>query len=86
MEIFAKIKEILINFNIIKSTFVGEMFIYVDKHGNPTDIEDGVMIKFLKPIISVKCYKKDADKLLFQKAHELYPQYKGYINIFWYDT
>lgn len=82
MGIFAKIKEILINANIIKSTFVGEMFIYVDKHGNPTDIEDGVKIKFLIPIISVKCYKKDADKLLFQKAHELYPQYKGYINIF----
>lgn len=82
MRIFAKIKEILINVNIIKSTFVGEMFIYVDKHGNPTDIEDGVKIKFLKPVISVKCYKKDTYKLLFQKAHELYPQYKGYINIF----
>lgn len=82
MGIFSKIKEILINFNIIKSIFVVEMFIYVDKHDNPTDIEDGVKIKFLKPVISVKCYKKDADKLLFQKAHELYPQYKGYINIF----
>lgn len=82
MGIFTKIKNILINVNIIKSTFVGEMFIYVDKHGNPTDIDDGVMIKFLDPAISVKCYKKDADKLLFQKAHELYPQYKGYINIF----
>lgn len=82
MGIFAKIKEILINVNIIKKTFVGEMFIYVDKHGNPTDIEDGVKIKFLKPVISEKCYKRDADKLLFQKAYELYPQYKGYINIF----
>ena len=82
MGIFVKIKEILINLNIIKSTFIGEMFIYVDKHGNPTDIEDGVKIKFLKPVTSVKCYKKDVNKLLFQKAHELYPQYKGYINIF----
>lgn len=75
------IKKILINLNLLKSEFDGQIFIYIDKDGNSSKIITDT-VKWLE-LISVKCYKKNADEELLKMAYSIHPELdKRIIHIF----
>lgn len=75
------IKKILIDLNLLKSEFDGQIFIYIDKNGNPSKLMTNT-VKWLE-LISVKCYKKNSDKKLFEMAYSIHPELdKRIIHIF----
>lgn len=76
-----KLKWFIIKLNIFKHTFHSiEGFVYVDKYRKPVnDITDE--IRWLGTV-DVHCRYKDIDKKAIEAFHSLYPEYKGYVNIF----
>jgi len=76
-----KIKKFIIKLNIFKYTFHSiEGFVYVDTYRNPVNDITGE-VRWLGTV-DVHCRYKDADKKAIEAFGNLYPQYKGYINIF----
>ena len=76
-----KLKWFIIKLSIFKHTFHSiEGFVYVDKYRKPVnDITDE--IRWLGTV-DVHCRYKDIDKKAIEAFHSLYPEYKGYVNIF----
>lgn len=76
-----KLKWFIIKLNIFKFTFRSiEGFVYVNEYGEPVHyISDAV--KWLGTV-DVHCYYKDMEKRAIESFGAMYPQYKGYINIF----
>ena len=76
-----KLKWFIIKLNIFKFTFHSiEGFVYVNKYREPVHyISDSV--KWLGTV-DVHCYYKDMEKKARESFSAMYPQYKGYINIF----
>lgn len=73
-------KWFLIKLNIFKYTFFVNSFVYIDNNENITKkITD--KIKWLKTI-KVKCFYKNMDKEALKILYAMYPQYKGFINLF----
>ena len=76
-----KLKWFIIKLNIFKFTFHSiEGFVYVNKYGEPVR---GLAnhVKWLGTV-DVHCYYKDAYKKAIELFGAMYPQYRGYINIF----
>ena len=69
----------LISHNIIKGDFYVQGFIYIKNHKPTNDITTN--IKWLEEI-SIHCYFKDLYKIAFDKFNNMYPQYKGFINLY----
>lgn len=75
------IKKILIDLNLLKSEFDGQIFIYIDEDGNPSKLMTNT-VKWLE-VISVKCYKKNSDEKLFKMAYSIHPELdKRIIHVF----
>ena len=75
-----KLKWFVIKTNLFKHTFNVEGFVYVDIFKNPVKhITD--KIKWLRDV-DIYCRYKDIDKKAIEAFHSLYPEYKGYINVF----
>lgn len=75
-----KLKWFIIKTNLFKHTFNVDGFIYVDTFRNPVnDITEEV--RWLGNV-DIHCLYKDIDKKAIEVFHSLYPEYKGYINIF----
>ena len=80
MDFINKIKRLVIRSNLIKHTFAIEGFVYVDTCQNPVHyISENV--RWLG-LICVHCRYKDIDKKAIEKFEDMYPQYRGYINVF----
>lgn len=76
-----KIKWFIIKLNIFKYTFHSiEGFVYVDKYRKPVNDITGE-VRWLGTV-DVHCRYKDANKKAIEAFGNLYPRYKGYINIF----
>ncbi len=76
-----KLKWFIIKLNIFKHTFHSiEGFVYVDKYRKPVNDITGE-IRWLGTV-DVHCRYKDIDKKAIEVFHSLYPEYKGYVNIF----
>lgn len=73
------VKEFLANHNLMKRIYYGDVFIYVDKDGNPTN-EMTDKIRWLRPVF-VYCYRKDKDDAITKAITGLYPEYEGFFNI-----
>lgn len=76
-----KLKWFVIKLNIFKFTFHSiEGFVYVNKYREPVhDITDSV--RWLGTV-DVRCRYKDMNKKAIEAFSAMYPQYKGYINLF----
>lgn len=71
----------IIKLNIFKHTFHSiEGFVYVDKYRKPVNDITGE-VRWLGTV-NVHCRYKDVDKKAIEAFHSLYPEYKGYVNIF----
>ena len=66
------IKKVLIHLNLLKLEFDGQIFIYIDEKGNPSKLMTDT-VKWLE-LISVKCYKKNADGELLKMAYSIHPE------------
>lgn len=76
-----KLKWFIIKLNIFKHTFHSiEGFVYVDKYRKPVNDITGE-VRWLGTV-DVKCRYKDVDNKAIEAFNNLYPQYKGYVNIF----
>ena len=76
-----KLKWFIIKLSIFKHTFRSiEGFVYVDKYRKPVNDITGE-IRWLGTV-DVHCRYKDVDKKAIEAFHSLYPEYKGYVNIF----
>jgi hypothetical protein len=76
-----KIKWFIIKLNIFKYTFHSiEGFVYVDTNRKPVNDITGE-VRWLGTV-DVHCRYKDAHKKAIEALGELYPRYKGYINVF----
>ena len=76
-----KIKWFIIKLNIFKYTFHSiEGFVYLDTNRNPVH-HITKEVRWLGTV-DVKCRYKDANKKAIEAFGNLYPRYKGYINIF----
>ncbi len=76
-----KLKWFIIKLNLFKHTFHSiEGFVYVDKYRKPVnDITDN--IRWLGTV-DVHCRYKDMEKKAVETFGNMYPKYKGYINIY----
>ena len=75
-----KLKCFIIKTNLFKHTFNVEGFVYVDTFRNPVnDITEE--IRWLGTV-DVKCRYKDMSKKAIEAFGNIYPQYRGYINIY----
>lgn len=75
-----KIKWFIIKLNLFKYNFNVEGFVYVNDDRTPSNTITNE-IRWLGTV-DVHCRYKDADKKAIEAFGSLYPQYKGYINIF----
>ena len=79
--LLVKLKWFIIKLNIFKFTFHSiEGFVYVNSNGEPVHDMTG-SVRWLGTV-DVRCYYKDVNKKAIESFSALYPQYKGYINIF----
>ena len=75
-----KLKWFIIKTNVFKHNFNVEGFVYVDTFRNPVnDITREV--RWLGTA-DVKCRYKDIDKKAIEALDNIYPRYRGYINIY----
>ena len=76
-----RLKWFIVKLNLFKFTFhFIEGFVYVNKYGEPVhDITD--YVRWLGTV-DVFCRYKDIDKKAIEAFSAMYPQYKGYINLF----
>lgn len=72
-------KKFLIAHNIIKGNFHVQGFIYIKNHKPTEDITNN--IKWLKEI-TIRCYFKNLYVIAFGKFNNMYPEYKGFINLY----
>lgn len=76
-----KIKWFIIKLNIFKYTFHSiEGFVYVDTFRNPVN-DITKEIRWLGTV-DVHCRYKDMDKKAIEAFGNIYPKYRGYINIY----
>ena len=76
-----KLKWFFIKLNIFKFTFHSiEGFVYVNSDREPVHDITGT-VRWLGTV-DVHCLYKDVDKKAVEAFSTLYPQYKGYINLF----
>ena len=76
-----KLKWFIIKLNLFKFTFHSiEGFFYVNKYREPVHDITG-HVRWLGTV-DVHCRYKDVDKKAIESFSAMYPQYKGYINIF----
>ena len=75
-----KLKWFIIKTNLFKYKFNVEGFIYVDTFRNPVnDITEEV--RWLGTV-DVHCRYKDMEKKAIEAFGNIYPRYRGYINIY----
>lgn len=75
-----KLKWFIIKTNLFKHTFNVEGFVYVDKSRNPVnDITKEV--RWLGTV-DVHCRYKDMDKKAIKVFGNMFPRFRGYINIY----
>jgi len=75
-----KLKWFIIKTNLFKHTFNVEGFVYVDTFMNPVN-DITKKIKWLGTV-DVHCHYKDMDKKAIEAFGDMYPECRGYINLF----
>lgn len=77
-----KLKWFIIETNLFKYTFTIQGFVWLDKYGNPTnDVPTATSVDYLETI-TVKCRYKDFYDVAIDTFDNMYPKYKGYVNLY----
>lgn len=74
-----KLKWFIIKTNLFKHTFNVEGFVYVDKFENPVNYITNT--RWLGTV-NVKCRYKDITKKATEVFDNMFPRFRGYINIY----